>query len=133
MQIGEVAARTGLSLRTIRHYEAVGLIVPAERSRGGFRLYTAGAVERLRLIKDMKPLDFPLEDIRGLLDVLDRTRAADPDSDERATLSAELASYLRHAQAKCAAMRAQLSAAEDFVAMLAGINERQRPAVPESV
>lgn len=133
MQIGEVAARTGLSLRAIRHYEAVGLIVPAERSRGGFRLYTAGAVERLHLIKHMKPLDFPLNDIRGLLDVLDRTAKVDPDSEEWVALNAELARYLRDAQAKCDAMRTRLSAAEEFVAMLAGMNERQHRAVSESV
>ena len=40
MQIGEVAARTELSLRTIRHYEETGLVIPSARSQGGFRLYT---------------------------------------------------------------------------------------------
>lgn len=40
MQIGEVAERIGLSLRTIRYYEEVGLVVPSVRSQGGFRLYT---------------------------------------------------------------------------------------------
>ncbi|MEV6934127.1 MerR family DNA-binding transcriptional regulator, partial [Streptomyces sp. NPDC051132] len=38
MQIGEVAARTELSLRTIRHYEETGLVIPSARSQGGFRL-----------------------------------------------------------------------------------------------
>ncbi|CAM5727047.1 hypothetical protein SBADM41S_09163 [Streptomyces badius] len=46
MQIGEVAARTELSLRTIRHYEETGLVVPSARSRGGFRLYTEYDVAR---------------------------------------------------------------------------------------
>ncbi len=40
MQIGDVAERTGLSLCTIRHYEDVGLSLEAQRSAGGFRLYT---------------------------------------------------------------------------------------------
>ena len=46
MQIGEVAERTGLSLRTIRYYEEVGLAVPSARSQGGFRLYTEPDVGR---------------------------------------------------------------------------------------
>ena len=49
-QIGTVAERVGLSLRTIRHYEEVGLVVPSGRSAGGFRLYTDGDVERLEQV-----------------------------------------------------------------------------------
>ena len=44
MQIGEVAERVKLSLRTIRHYEEVGLVPPSARSKGGFRLYTEADV-----------------------------------------------------------------------------------------
>ena len=51
MQIGEVAARVGLSLRTIRHYDGIGLVMPSERSVGGFRLYSEADVQRLSLIK----------------------------------------------------------------------------------
>ena len=47
MQIGEAAERVGLSIRTIRHYEEVGLIVPSARSGGGFRLYTEPDLARL--------------------------------------------------------------------------------------
>ncbi|WP_043368340.1 MerR family DNA-binding transcriptional regulator, partial [Mycolicibacterium conceptionense] len=47
MQIGEVAARTELSIKTIRHYDEVGLVTPSARSAGGFRLYTADDVNRL--------------------------------------------------------------------------------------
>ncbi len=60
MQIGEVAERTGLSLRTIRYYGEVGLVVPSARSKGGFRLYTESDVARLLLIKQMKPLGVQL-------------------------------------------------------------------------
>lgn len=55
MQIGEVAARTELSLRTIRHYEETGLVIPSARSQGGFRLYTETDVARLMVIRRMKP------------------------------------------------------------------------------
>ena len=77
MQIGEVAARTELSLRTIRHYEETGLVIPSARSQGGFRLYTEADVARLMVIRRMKPLGFTLDEMRDLLDATDRL-----DSDE---------------------------------------------------
>jgi DNA-binding transcriptional MerR regulator len=72
MQIGEVAARTELSLRTIRHYEETGLVIPSARSQGGFRLYTDADVARLMVIRRMKPLGFTLDEMRDLLEVTDR-------------------------------------------------------------
>jgi DNA-binding transcriptional MerR regulator len=70
-QIGEVARAVGLSLRTIRHYEEVGLIVPSARSAGGFRLYTDRDIERLRRVMGMKPMGFSLEEIRDVLELFD--------------------------------------------------------------
>lgn len=71
MQIGEVAQRTGLSLRTIRYYEEVDLVAPSARTQGGFRLYTEADAQRLCLVKRMKPLDFNLGEMRELLALLD--------------------------------------------------------------
>lgn len=70
MQIGEVSERTGLSLRTIRHYEEIGLVAPTTRSKGGFRLYGEADVERLLLVKTMKPMEFTLEEMADLLGLL---------------------------------------------------------------
>ena len=86
MQIGEVAARTELSLRTIRHYEETGLVIPSARSQGGFRLYTETDVARLMVIRRMKPLGFTLEQMRDLLDATDR--APKPSASLRAAASA---------------------------------------------
>ena len=66
-QIGDVADAVGLSLRTVRYYEEVGLLESASRSAGGFRLYGEDQVDQLRLIKKMKPLGLSLEDMRALL------------------------------------------------------------------
>ena len=86
-QIGEVAERTGLSLRTIRYYEEMGLISPSARSQGGFRLYTEADIARLELVTRMKPLDFTLEEMRDLLATLDRIeRPADEPGRARAPL-----------------------------------------------
>lgn len=75
MQIGEVADRTELSIRTVRHYEDIGLITPSERSAGGFRLYTDSDIERLLVIRRMKPLGFSLAQMRELLDAFDSLNA----------------------------------------------------------
>ncbi|MGW0824505.1 MerR family transcriptional regulator [Streptomyces sp. NPDC002845] len=120
MQIGEVAERTGLSLRTIRHYEEVGLVIPSARSKGGFRLYTEADVERLMVIRRMKPLDFSLEEMRDLLDITDRLAATDdrPVGEELERLRERLDSYRKVADARCETLRARLEMAEDFATTL---------------
>ncbi len=115
MQIGEVAERTRLSLRAIRYYEEVGLVVPSARSRGGFRLYTEPDVRRLDLIKRMKPLGFQLEEMRELLEVLDPAPGAAPVTEDQ---NAQLRAYCETAQRRCAELRAKLETAEQFAAVL---------------
>jgi MerR family transcriptional regulator, copper efflux regulator len=109
MQIGEVAERIGLSLRTIRYYEEVGLAVPSARSEGGFRLYVESDVERLRVIMQMKPLGFSLEEMRELLQLLDAGGAADP---------GRLTAFREQAAERVATLRRQLRTAEEFAARL---------------
>ncbi|WP_116112572.1 MerR family transcriptional regulator [Austwickia chelonae] len=68
LQIGDVAELTGLSLRSIRHYEDLGLVTPAGRTAGGFRIYDAEGVERLRLVMSLKLVGLSLEQIRPIVD-----------------------------------------------------------------
>ena len=77
MQIGEVAERTGLSLRTIRHYDQVGLVPPSGRSEGGFRLYTEVDVERLKHVRRITPLGFSLEETAEILVILETAGSAE--------------------------------------------------------
>jgi DNA-binding transcriptional MerR regulator len=119
MQIGEVAARTELSLRTIRHYEDVGLVTPSARSQGGFRLYTEGDVQRLMVIRRMKPLGFTLEQMRDLLAVTDRLDGGEPPTDaERAELAARLSEFEEATATRAAELRVQLARAEEFAETL---------------
>ncbi|WP_206434727.1 MerR family transcriptional regulator [Streptomyces sp. ADI91-18] len=121
MQIGEVAARTELSLRTIRHYEETGLIVPSARSQGGFRLYTETDVARLMVIRRMKPLGFTLDQMRDLLDATDRLDSGDGlDTDEREGLVERIRTYEQAATEQVGKLRVQLARAEDFAATLRG-------------
>jgi DNA-binding transcriptional MerR regulator len=114
MQIGEVAERTSLSLRTIRYYEEVGLVPPSARTQGGFRLYTEDDVARLMLVKRMKPLEFSLEEMRGLLEILDELEAGAVTVARRADLTGRLALYRQIAERRIEALRAQLESAEAF-------------------
>ncbi|MGY1856076.1 MerR family transcriptional regulator [Modestobacter sp. SYSU DS0290] len=117
MQIGQVAERTGLSLRTIRFYEENGLVVPTARSDGGFRLYSDADVARFEVIKRMKPLGFSLEEMQELLTLLADLAAGDGD---RAVLVDRLRMFHEAATARVTALREQLAVAEGFAADLAG-------------
>ncbi|MEY9486284.1 MerR family copper efflux transcriptional regulator [Streptomyces calvus] len=120
MQIGEVAARTELSLRTIRHYEETGLVLPSARSQGGFRLYTEADVARLMVIRRMKPLGFTLDEMRALLEATDRLDAGEelPPA-EREELLARIRGFEETTRQRMDDLRTQLSRAEEFAATLA--------------
>jgi len=118
MHIGEVAERVGLSLRTIRYYEEIGLIAPSARSQGGFRLYLETDVARLQLVKDMKPLGFSLDEMRDLLGVLDTLDDLDPSQENHEQILDRLAMYRVAADARCDALRGQLRIAESFAGTL---------------
>ena len=67
IRIGELAKRTGCSIDAIRYYEREGLLPPAQRSEGNFRLYGEEAVERLQFIRHCRSLDMNLAEIGALL------------------------------------------------------------------
>lgn len=127
-QIGEVAEAVSLSLRTIRHYEEVGLVAPSGRSAGGFRLYTDDDVDRLRMVKQMKPLDFSLEETRELLELRDRL-AAGSGGQEHAELVERLDLFAVTAEQRCERLREQLEAAQAMAQMLRREARRHRTAV----
>src|SRR3954466_4629955 len=70
-KVGELAERTGLTVRTLHHYDAIGLLSPSGRTgsnhNSGHRLYTAADVARLQQILSLKMLGFGLEQIREYL------------------------------------------------------------------
>ncbi|MDL4776810.1 MerR family transcriptional regulator [Spirillospora sp. NBC_01491] len=127
-QIGQVAELTGLGMRTIRHYEEVGLAPPTARSAGGFRLYTDTDVARLRVIMRMKPLEFTLEEMRDLLEVLHRLDDPGTGPAERERLPCQVAAYRDRVDQRCAKLPARLAGAEDFSTELGDRLEAGRPA-----
>jgi DNA-binding transcriptional MerR regulator len=71
--VGEVATLAGVTVRTLHHYDRIGLLPPSERTAAGYRSYTEGDLMRLQRILAYRELGFALDDIADLLD--------DPDSD----------------------------------------------------
>ena len=91
MQIGDLASRAGVTPRTIRYYEEVGIIAPDERTAGGFRLYSENQLRRLNIVQGLKMLGFDLERIRELFTI-------NGDCKTGGMLAGELINHIREQQ-----------------------------------
>src|SRR5215208_4741068 len=69
MRIGELAEQAGVTPRTIRYYESLGLLGPSEREGQGFRYYTEAELARLKKIDTFKQLGLTLEEIAGVINL----------------------------------------------------------------
>ncbi len=126
LRIQEVAEDTGLTPRTIRYYEEMGLLAPAARSGGAYRLYDGDDLDRLRFIRGLRDdAGFSLAEIRQLLED-DEARArnrerfhATRDAAERRALLAE---SLDRADRQAATLRAKIARME---VMLSGVDEHR--------
>lgn len=94
LKIGELAARAGVSIRTVDYYTTLGLISPAQRTASNYRLYRADDVDRIHLVQRLEVHGLPLEDIA-------RAFAASP-ADTAAVLS-QIDTDLRTLQEACGA------------------------------
>ncbi len=134
LQIGEVARRVDLSIRTVRHWEEVGLVTPTARSAGGFRLYSEDDVARIRLLRFMKPLDLTLEEMRELMQIRELLAAGTVDESDRvqalvwprtsatgsgrSELADRLATFVERAERRLEKLRTQVVEVEEFVGRL---------------
>ena len=117
MHIGELAEKTGLSLRTIRHYDEIGILKASGRTEGGFRIYTTDDMSRLLLIRRMKPLGFSLEEMTELLATIDLLAGGAPGSDTADT-RATLEKFIADAEERRTRLEEQLAMADEFLQML---------------
>jgi DNA-binding transcriptional MerR regulator len=117
MHIGELADKTGLSLRTIRHYDEIGLLKASGRTEGGFRLYTEQDHSRLILIRRMKPLGFSLEEMMALLKIIDTLQGGGPDAGDPAVRS-QLDDFIAQAVERRQKLQDQLGMADEFLELL---------------
>lgn len=120
-QIGTVADRVDLSLRTIRYYEEIGLVSPSGRTEGGFRLYTESDIDRLHLVKALKPVGMPLEMISELLDCADQITDGEGDLGE---IERRLESVLATALGRCDELEQTLAVARESLQSLSLLTAR---------
>ena len=116
MHIGELAEKTGLSQRTLRHYDEIGLLTASGRTEGGFRLYTDADLSRLLLIRRMKPLGFSLEDMIELLRIIHVMQSDDPAPNK--DVREEFDRFLADAVERREKLQHQLNMADEFLDLL---------------
>lgn len=117
MHIGEFAERTGLSSRTLRHYEDIGLIPRTGRTEGGFRLYTEEDLRRMLTIRRMKALGYSTTEMGELLELLDTLEGRAPDQ-ERDYARARLQATLEDARIRREKLARQVERADEFLGIL---------------
>lgn len=69
MRIGELAHKAGVTAKTIRYYESIGLLPDPGRTASGYRIYDEGALERLQFVRDAQAAGLSLKDSRTILDM----------------------------------------------------------------
>jgi DNA-binding transcriptional MerR regulator len=69
--IGALSARTGVHVETVRYYERIGIMPTSPRTEGGHRIYDSDHLERLAFIRRARELGFSLDEVRGLLELVD--------------------------------------------------------------
>jgi DNA-binding transcriptional MerR regulator len=109
LKVGELARRTGLTIRALHHYDELGLVSPSQRTEGGHRLYTAADVARLQQVVSLRGLGLSLDAIRETLDGEGNTLLGVIES-HLARLDEQIAEQqrlLRQLQSVAAALRAR--------------------------
>jgi DNA-binding transcriptional MerR regulator len=123
--IGRLARRTGVPVRTIRFWSDIGLVTPAGRSAGGYRLYDAEAVARLDLVRTLRELGLGLEIVQA---VLGRRRTLTEVADVHVrALDAEIRTLrLRRAVLRAVARRGSTTEETTLMHKLARLSARER-------
>lgn len=127
MQVGVVAERLGLSIRTLHHWDETGLVSPSARSAGGFRLYTETDFARLLTVRRMKPLGFTLEEMKQLLHSLDVLTSTPPDPSEATAARIFVTECRQRAEESYTALKQRLSWAQEFRDLLAAADTANGP------
>lgn len=116
MLIGEFAEKSGLSLRSIRRYDDIGLLKASGRTDGGFRVYTSDDLARVRVIRGMRALGYAHGEIKDFLSV--REPSAGSLLGATAIERLEMADLLEDVVQRERGLRRQLRLADEFIEML---------------
>lgn len=136
MKVGELAKRTGLSVRTLHYYDEIGLLQPSKLTGSKHRVYGAAELARLQQIKSLRQLGFSLDEIRGCLDTpefsprrvlelhIQRVREQIADQER-------LAALLETLSATFAAGR--LASPDEFICAIEGITMIEKTFTPDEL
>ncbi|MFD7063355.1 MerR family transcriptional regulator [Streptomyces sp. NPDC059906] len=136
-RIGELARETGLSIRTLRYYDRLGLLTPSARTEGGHRCYDADDVRRLHRVLALRSFGLPLAQIRALLD-------AEPDHDPAELIRRQLG-VVEERLRQTAELRIRLlgvldaldasadGSTETYLNVIEEMTAMERPLTPEEV
>ena len=102
--VGEVARVAGVTVRTLHHYEQIGLLSPAGRSPSGYRVYTEHAVARIRLARHLQGLGMTLDEIADTVHAHDAGGSCSSECQRLEAVRDRVAAE----QARLAEMRAEL-------------------------
>ena len=134
-QIGELAAATGLTVRTLHHYEEIGLLAATARTDAGYRLYGGDDVSRLYQIVALRQLGLKLEQVRAVLDADEDPRHVVKQHleavDRALELQGELRDRLRYVLG--ALERSEEPTADDFLEALEVMNRMEQYYTPEQL
>lgn len=114
-QIGDVADKVTLSLRTTRFYAEAGLLAAVAEDGTGSPLYDDAAIDRLLLVKKMKPLGFALEEMRALIALRDEATSEATPPELRAELLDRLQTWVTLGEEKLRSLEEQVRIAESFL------------------
>ncbi|MEH0418358.1 helix-turn-helix domain-containing protein [Streptomyces sp. B21-083] len=130
LTIGELARATGLTVRTIRYWSDEGALPPVTRSSGGYRLYDAGSVARLELIRTLRELGLGLDHVRAVL--AGETTVAEVAATHVSALDAQIRT-LRVTRAVLSSVARRGSTAEEMTLMnkLARLSAAERKRIME--
>jgi MerR family transcriptional regulator, copper efflux regulator len=115
VRVGDLAKRTGKTVRALHLYEEHGLLAPAQRSSGGYRLYSRDAELRVRWIDKLQQMGFSLTDIKQIVQDVDRSKSA-PDAMQRVQdLFREKLEQTREQLARLSSLEGELTASLTYL------------------
>jgi len=115
LRVGQLANKVGKTVRTIHFYEELGLLSPASRSKGGFRMYDDDALTRIHWIDRLQQLGFSLNDIREFLQDFQEISTGPQAMDKLKHFYQEKLSETRAAIARHQALEAELKESMEYL------------------
>lgn len=115
LKVGDLARRTGKTVRAIRYYEELGLVQPVTHTKGGFRLFEPEAVKKIELIGKFHALGFSLEEIAAIVQAYRRSPSGDEAANRLKPLLRRSLQTIEHKMALLDRFRREVVGALEFV------------------